>query len=106
MVRVDSFGMRLPLSIFDESLDVTLIDGRLELHRGDDGSYRGIFAGGVSTAEIRTNVALLDGIGDEIPLILETAMDTRADLVPDANGFCSRISVGLTFEAVSAYLFD
>ena len=106
VVRVSDFTMRLPLNIFDESIDLTMLDGRLEIHRRGDGGYRGIFAGGVATAEIRANMALLDGIGDEIPQIMETAMDARADLLPDANGFCSRISVGFTFEAVSAYLFD
>jgi len=106
VVRLDSFGMRLPLKIFDESIDLTMVDGRFEMHRRDDGSYRGIFAGGVSTAEIRANMATLDGIGEEVPLLIETAMDNRADLLPDANGFCSRISVGFTFEAVSAYLFE
>ena len=106
VVRVDDFTMRLPLSIFDESLDLTLLDGRFEVHRRDDGSYQGLFAGGVTTAEIRANMATLDGVGDEIPVLIETAMDSRADLMPDPNGFCSRISVGFTFDAVSAYLFD
>ena len=105
-MRVDDFTMRLPLSIFDESLDLTLLDGRFEVHRRDDGSYQGLFAGGVTTAEIRANMATLDGVGDEIPILIETAMDSRADLNPDPNGFCSRISVGFTFDAVSAYLFD
>lgn len=106
VVRLDDFTMRLPLKIFDESIDLTLLDGRFEMHRRDDGSYRGIFAGGVTTAEIRANMASLDGIGEEVPLLIETAMDNRADLEPDANGFCSRISVGFTFEAVSAYIFE
>jgi hypothetical protein len=106
VVRTDGFEMGLPLNIFDEHIDLTMLDGRFEMHRRDDGTYDGIFAGGVSTAEIRANMALLDGIGEEIPVLMETAMDARADLEPDFNGFCSRISVGFTFEAVSAYLFD
>ncbi len=106
VVRLADFRMRLPLQIFDESIDLTMLDGRFEMHRRDDGAYRGIFAGGVATSEIRANMAVIDGIGDDIRSLIDTAMDSRADLLPDANGFCSRISVGFTFEAVSAYLFE
>ena len=78
----------------------------LEVHLLGDGRYRGLFGGGVDVEEIRTNVENLDGVGDEVPALINTVLDTRADLSPDSTGNCQRISVVFEFTAVSAYLFD
>jgi len=99
------FSMRLPLNIFDEFVDFEMLDGILEMTFEDDGTYSGLFAGGVDTAELNANVQGLDAIPEAIPELVETVMDIRADLAPTAGGDCSRISITFQFGGVSAHLF-
>jgi len=101
VLHATDFGMRLPLNVFDEFIDLTLVDGLLEMELQDDGSWQGLFAGGVDTAEVSANVHSLDGIDDEIPVLVDTIMDVRADL----EG-CSRISVTFEFTALSAFFYE
>ncbi len=105
LLRAEGFGMRLPLNIFDEFVDFELRGGILEMQIDEEtGTYGGLFAGGVNTQEIIDNVNTLDGIPDEIPILVETVMDVRADLAPVA-GNCTEISITFRFGGVSAYLF-
>jgi hypothetical protein len=105
VLRAQPFSMRLPLNIFDEFVDFEMLDGVLEMELHEDGSYSGLFAGGVDTAELIANVNGLDAIPEEIPILVETIMEVRADLAPTHGGRCTRISITFQFNGVSAYLF-
>jgi len=100
------FEYRLPLHIFDEYIDLTLLEGVIEIDMLGIGEYRGRFGGGVEIQEIRDNMTEIDGVGDEVRSLIDAVLDTRADLAPDASGTCQRISVVFEFTAVSAYLFE
>lgn len=104
VLRARPMTMRLPLAVFDEWIDLTLIDGTLEITTTDTG-WDVMIGGGVGVVEIQDNVASLDGIGDDIPVLIETVLGVHADLAPNAWGGCDRISVTLRAEAVPAYLF-
>jgi len=100
------FAYRLPLQIFDEYIDLTLLDGVIEIDMLGIGEYRGRFGGGVNVQEVKDNMAMIDGVGDEVRSLIDTVLSTRADLQPDAAGICQQISVVFEFTAVSAYLFE
>lgn len=99
-------NIRLPLQVFDEQIDLSLYDGVYQMELLPEGGYRGHFAGGISIAELMTNVYSFDGVGDDVVSLLESVLGTNADLSPDESGVCQRLSVGFQFEAVSAYFFE
>jgi hypothetical protein len=105
-VRGDDLTFRLKLNVFDEFIDLTLLGGVIEAEMGDDGHMTGVIGGGLSVVEIAETVASLDGIGDQIPQLIGPLLDANADLRPTEFGSCTQLSVVLTFEAVSAYIFD
>ena len=106
VLRGDELELRLPLRVFDEFIDITLYRGIIEAEISEDGRMTGVISGGLSVLELEQNVAALDGIGDQIPALIGPLLDANADLAPTGFGSCSELSVVLTFEAVSAYVFD
>jgi hypothetical protein len=98
-------NMRLPLEVFDEQVDVSLYDGIFEITLLPDGTYQGRFAGGIDIAALMANVYTFDGVGDEVFDLLDSVLGINADLLPNEDGICQRLSVGFNFEAVSAYFF-
>ncbi len=106
VLRADPFSLRLPLSIFDESVDITLLDGALEVDMRVDGVVAGSIGGGVDIQELKDNVATLDGIGDQIPALIGPLLDFNADLAPTNLGTCTQLSVALTYEGVGAWFYE
>ena len=106
VLSAEGVSVRLPLQIFDESIDLTMTGGIIELRWDEDGGYSGQLAGGVSVQEIQDNVDTLDGIGNDIPVLIETVLETRADLKPDSFGICQEVAVTFEYLAVGAYFFD
>lgn len=104
----EGFDLRLMLNVFDEFIDLTLLDARVlvDLEAGVEGRGAGIIGGGLSIDELALNVAGLDGIGDQIPQLIGPLLEVNADLNPDAQGNCQRLSVQLRFETLPAFLFD
>ncbi|MBJ95801.1 MAG: hypothetical protein CMP23_15170 [Rickettsiales bacterium] len=105
VLRGSSFSLRLELNIFDEYIDLTLLDGVLEMELLPERGYIGRIGGGVSIQEVKDNVASLDGIGDEIPAMIDSILELNADLVPDDWGNCTQMSVTFHFTAASAFYF-
>jgi len=99
-------NIRLPLQVFDEQVDISMFDGIFELEFLPEKGYRGRFGGGIDIVELMANVYSFDGVGDEVPALLESVLSTNADLAPDEQGICRRLSVAFRFEAVSAYFFE
>ncbi len=105
VLTASPLNMRLPLQVFDEQVDVSLFDGVFELELVEDGLYRGRFGGGIDIAALMANIYTFDGVGDEVFDLLDSILDINADLMPDEDGVCQRLSVAFEFEAVSAYFF-
>jgi len=106
VLRGSPFSLRLELNIFDEYIDLTMLDSVLELHLLPEYGYVGRMGGGVSVQEVKDNVATLDGIGDEIPAMIESILDINADLAPDSFGNCTQMSVAFHFTAAPAFYFS
>lgn len=106
VLRADPFSLRLPLNIFDEHVDITLLDGVLEVDLLGDGRIAGSIGGGVDIQSLKENVATLDGIGDQIPTLIGPLLDFNADLAPTNLGACTQLSVAITYEGVGAWFFE
>ncbi|MCO4770000.1 MAG: hypothetical protein KDA24_08195 [Deltaproteobacteria bacterium] len=102
----EGLQLRLPLNVFDEFIDITLFEGMVEGVRDESGRMTGVISGALSVLELEENVAALDGIGDQIPQLIGPLLDANADLGPTGFGSCTQLSVVLTFEAVSAFVFE
>lgn len=103
----EGFDLRLPLQVFDESIDLTLKGGRMRLAPTGDGTWTGEVAGGVEADEIAANVLGFDAIPESLVSAITGALDLLADLPGTAtDGSCSQLSVVVQFDTVSAYIFD
>jgi len=105
VLRGSPFSLRLELNIFDEYIDLTMLDSVIELQLLPEYGYVGRMGGGVDIQEVKDNVATLDGIGDEIPALMETILDMNADLAPNDLGYCTQLSVAFYFSAAPAFYF-
>lgn len=94
----------LPMELAQFELFLTIDDATLVFEVAPDGTMYGFIAGALLVDEI---VALLDEIEDEtdlIPTIRQIVID-NADLAPDEEGVCQKLSITLEFEATSAFVF-
>jgi hypothetical protein len=99
------FEVVLPMQIFDVSLEFVIEDGRISGDIAPDGTVTGHFAGGVDVAAL-LEVAQSGNIDAGLHDILESLLDTWADLAPDDLGVCRQISLGFDFEAVPIFLYE
>jgi len=106
VLRATDFSIRLPLSIFDEFVDVTLLNAVLELHMLEDGAVAGEIGGGVDVEALKALVDSLDGIGDQIPALIGPLLDINADLAPTALGTCTQLSVAVDYQGVGAWFYE
>ena len=91
--------------MFDETIDLTLVDGRMLLVPDGD-VFTGMIGGGVSVAELADNIFGFDAIPEELETGVVAAAELSADLAPDEGGACTQISVTLAYEAVPAFLVE
>lgn len=104
-IIAEGVQLRLPLNVFDETIDLTLLDGRLILQPAEGGGWTGVVGGGVSVAELSANVLGFDAIPEELEQGVVSAVELTADLAPDASGDCQQLSVTIGFDAVPAFLY-
>lgn len=104
-VEADDVSFRLRLNVFDESIDLSMLDGKVRMWPTEAG-WSGMIGGGISVAEITTNVLGFDAIPESLELGVVSAVEINADLLPDPNGVCTRLSATLSFDAVPAFLFE
>lgn len=99
------FDLELPMRISNFDLLVTIRDARLELELLEDGSMQGVLAGAI---EIQEMLDLLDEIEDGTDLlkVIRRVLLRSADLAPDDEGRCQRISLVAEVDAVPAFFFD
>lgn len=103
---IDGFAFRMPLRVLDETVDLTLNNAMGIVRPTEDGFFAGSLSGGIDAAELAANVTGFDAIPEALIEGIVGALDSRADLAPDASGTCTQLSVVVTFGGVSAYLFD
>ncbi len=97
--------LRLPLHVFDETIDLSMTDGTVSLTDNGDGTFHGVVSGGVSTAEVNANVQGFDAIPSALVGAIGAALNQIADLAPDGSGTCQQMSTSIVFEGVPAFLF-
>ena len=95
----------LTLVVLDLNETFALTNVRVRLEPQDDGTWKGIIAGGVAIQDI-IDVITLQNVSDEVFELVAPVLALVADLAPDANGDCQEISITLTFDAVPAFLYE
>lgn len=95
----------LPLEILDASVRFTLLDGAIRYEIHEDGTLTGVVGGGLSTAQLR-EVSQAANIMDDVFELIDSLVDSVADLAPDPNGQCTQISIALAFQGVPVYVFE
>ncbi len=103
-VEAEGVELRLPLQVFDETIDLAMTNGRMRLEPTDAG-WVGVIGGGVSVEAIAENVYGFDAIPASLEEGVVGAVRLNADLSPDDQGVCQEISVTLAVQGLSAFLF-
>lgn len=104
VLRASGPQLDIELVVFDEWVDVPVIGWEAWFEPLEDGAWRARIGGGVPIAELQANVATFDGIGQQIPLIIETALAARADLAP-VDGACTQMSTWIDLNVVPAFFY-
>jgi len=95
----------LALDILDASIRFTLLDGMIRYQVHEDGTISGVVGGGLSTDQLR-EVSQAANIMDDVFELIDSLVDSVADLAPDAEGQCTQVSVTLKFTGVPVYVFE
>ena len=99
------FELSVPFRVLDADIDLVILDGRVRLTPDGLGGYDGVVGGGVDIAQVIATLEPL-GIDRGVISLLGVLLDGAADLDPDGDGVCSRMSVALVVKAVPVFLFD
>ena len=104
---VVAHGLRLevPLNIFDASLNAVLEDASVRVAWDEEGNIDGYFGGSLDYWSI-VDMAMNSNVDDALAASLPALFGMNADLDPDSNAECTRISFTFTFEGKSAFLFE
>lgn len=97
--------LTVPFRVLDADIDLVLRDVQLELWPDGDEHWRGIVGGGVSVDDILTSIEPL-GVDAALKAALGGLLRNAADLAPNADGECTRLSAQLAIEAVPVFLFE
>ncbi len=99
------FTMALPMVVDDIELLITVRDMYLRGGVDEDGALRGIFAGSIVLDELNAFIDRIDE-GSALFTAMRSVLGANADLDPDEDGRCRRISIAVGVEAVPAFFFD
>lgn len=94
----------LPVEILNANLTFPITNGYLQVDFLEDGSFRGVMGGAVSTDYI-IEVARTENVDQTLGDLVEVLMASTADLSPDETGQCKDIAVTLEFNGVPAFFF-
>ncbi|MCK6504239.1 hypothetical protein L6R53_12695 [Myxococcota bacterium] len=104
-VQARPFSLSLPVSILNADLSFDIAGGAIRYDLAADGTLSGVMAGGLSTAYLR-EVASTENVSAEVFELVDSVVDSVADLAPDDQGQCTQISITLGFSAVPVYVFE
>lgn len=102
-IEAGPFELTLPLVILSFEVDLQLTQAYLRFRVRDDGRIEGSLGGGLSVEEFMVGVDGADLPGS-LKNFVRTTLQSRADLAQDADGRCHRLSAGLVFEGVPAWV--
>lgn len=95
----------IPIRIFEYDFDFALLDGQVRVDFRQDGTVRGLLAGGLPLDTLLQIAGNPDVDPDLLPLV-EGLLGQFADLAPGPDGTCTRLSMTFEFEAVRAWVYD
>ena len=109
VIEAHGLTIRLPISIFDVSLDLVLNDASIRLSHGrpdntgflEDG-WDVLMAGGVESSSIQ-EVADSPNVDDALSGLVAALLAANVDLAPE-NGVCTQLSMTFQVEAIPAFL--
>jgi hypothetical protein len=104
---VVAHGLRLevPLNIFDATLNAVLEDASVRVEWDEEGNIKGYFGGSLDYWSI-VDMAINSNVDAALAASLPVLFGMNADLEPDSNAECTRISFTFVFEGKSAFLFE
>jgi len=106
VVEGGPFELQLPVRVFDLEFVMTVSDARLRFTLGADGSMNGFFGGAVTWQQIVDAIEDRDDIPNSTKSLVRNQLMANADLNPDGSGNCQQITAGMTFQGVSAFVFE
>jgi len=105
VVRAEGLEVRLPLDVFEVSLDLLLHDVAVHLELDEHGGASGVLSGGMET-QVFVDVVQNNPVDAILVELVPLLLDQYADLDPLDVGECTHMSAGLSFESSSAYFFE
>ncbi|MEZ4321368.1 MAG: hypothetical protein R3F61_28095 [Myxococcota bacterium] len=103
-VTASPLELTLPIQIFEYEFDFSLSDAVLQVTMEEDGRMHGLLAGGLSIQSV-LDVASNPDVDPSLLPLIEGLLPLFADLEPDANGECQKLSMTFEFEAIDAFRF-
>ncbi len=105
-VRAEGFTLPVKLQVFSTEIDLPLEGGVAEIRPTDDPTrWEGVIAGAIPMTVLKDFVDNLSGIGPTLPGILDSVLQTRAD-VDGEDGPCTKMSAVTQFSTLPAFVFD
>jgi hypothetical protein len=105
LLEAGPFEITVPFRVLDADIDLTLLDVQVRLEPDGEGRWRGLVGGGVAVQQIVDTIAPL-GIDPAVKALVGPLLGNAADLAPDENGACTRISAQIEVTAVPVFLFE
>lgn len=99
------FTLALPMVVDDIELLITLRDMYVRGTFATDGAFTGLFGGSIVLDELNAFIDTIDE-GSALFAAMRSVLSTNADLDPDEDGRCRRISIAVRFDAVPAFFFE
>lgn len=104
-VEAHGVTLDLPISVLNVSM-VFHIDGAIfGLQAQPDGSFTGVFAGGVSRQAL-VDIGYYEGVDAALGPAIEALLEVASDLDGDGDDYCEEIAMTFELTAIPAFLFE
>ncbi len=105
VVQAGPLEVTVSVEVLDAAVTLTLREVRMRLEPTEDGNYVGVIGGGIDLVDVMA-IAEIPGVADYVAELLAGVLGPMADLAPDENGTCTRLSFAAEVEAVPVFLFE
>jgi len=99
------FGLEVPMQIDRYEFDITIHSATIRYEEAEDGSLHGFISGAIVVDEFLGIIRDIED-GTELLDVAAQALQRVADLEPDAEGECQKLSVTMGFEAVPVHFWQ